>query len=63
MTEKLSTVRIFPVDETTTVIYNNVTHVFWEADSTVLTICLPSEGRHSHWLREQIRHYDIWEEK
>jgi len=56
------TVRIFPDDETTEVIYEHVTHVFWEANATVLTICLPFEGRHVHWLRGRIRHYDIWEE-
>jgi hypothetical protein len=57
-----STVRIFPDDETTRMEYHNVTHVFWEANNTVLTICLPDEGRHEHWLRERIRHYSIVDE-
>lgn len=54
-------VRIFPDDETTDLIYENVTHVFWEANNTILTICLPDDNRHAHWPRERIRHYDIWE--
>lgn len=52
------TVRIFPDDETTKIVYEGVTHAFWEANNTVLTLCLP-EGKHAHWLREKIRHYDI----
>ena len=59
MRETLSTVRIFPDDETTEVVYLNVTHLFWEANSTVLTICLPLENQHVHWLRERVRHYDV----
>lgn len=55
------TVRIFPEDETTKIVYENVTHVFWEANGTVLVLCLPS-GKHAHWLREWIRHYDVTEE-
>jgi len=58
---KTFTVRIFPDDETTEVVYETVTHVFWEAGNTVLTLCLPD--RHAHWLRERIRHYDVKEEK
>lgn len=54
----LYTVRIFPEDETTEIVYERVTHVFWENDGTVLVLCLPD--RHAHWLREWIRHYDIW---
>lgn len=54
-------VRIFRDDEVTDVIYENVTHVFWTANNTVLTICLPDEGRHAHWLREQVCHYDVVE--
>lgn len=57
----LYTVRIFPEDETTLILYENVTHVFWEANSTVLVLCLPN-GKHAHWLREWIRHYDVMEE-
>ncbi len=56
-------VRIFPIDETTEVVYEGVTHVFWEAGNTVLTICLPLENKHAHWLREWIRHYDIQEQE
>ena len=51
-------VRIFPEDETTLILYENVTHVFWEAKGTVLVLCLP-DGKHAHWLREWIRHYDV----
>ena len=58
MKKGLFTVRIFPDDETTHIIYENVTHCFWEANNTVLTLCLP-EGKHAHWLREKIRHYDL----
>jgi len=58
---KTFTVRIFPDDETTEVVYETVTHVFWEAGNTVLTLCLPD--RHAHWLRERIRHYDVNEGK
>ena len=54
------TVRIFPEDETTKIVYENVTHVFWEANATVLVLCLP-DGKHAHWLREWIRHYDVTE--
>ena len=57
--QKTFRVRIFPDDETTLMEYTGVTHVFWEANNTVLTICLPEENRHAHWLRERIRHYDI----
>lgn len=57
--KKTFTVRIFPDDETTEVVYKNVTHVFWEANNTVLTICLPEIGRHIHWLRERVRHYVV----
>ena len=53
-------VRIFPDDETTDMIYYEVTHAFWEANNTVLTLCLP-DGVHAHWLRERIRHYDVRE--
>lgn len=56
----LYTVRIFPEDETTKIEYTNVTHVFWEANGTVLVLCLPA-GEHAHWLREWIRHYDVIE--
>lgn len=59
--KSLYTVRIFPDDETTKIIYEHVTHVFWEAGNTVLTLCLP-DGRHAHWLREKFRHYDVDEE-
>ena len=59
--KKNYTVRIFPTDETTEVVYVNVTHAFWEAGHTVLTLCLPNE-KHAHWLREWIRHFDIVEE-
>jgi len=52
-------VRIYPDDETTDMIYRNVTHVFWEANNTVLTICLPGTKTHVHWLRERIRHYEV----
>lgn len=55
------TVRIFPEDETTEIVYKEVTHVFWEAGGTVLVLCLPD--RHAHCLREWIRHYDIWKER
>lgn len=58
---KLYTVRIFPEDETTEIVYTDVTHAFWEAGHSVLTLCLPD--RHAHWLREWIRHYDIKEQK
>ena len=58
-TGKTFTVRIFPEDETTEIVYDSVTHVFWEAGNSVLTLCLAD--RHAHWLREWIRHYDIWE--
>ncbi len=61
--DTFSTVRIFPDDETTEVVYRNATHVFWEANDTVLTICLPAEKRHVHWLRERIRHYDVWKDE
>lgn len=54
------TVRIFPEDETTKIVYKNVTHAFWEAGNSVLTLCLPN-GVHAHWLREWIRHYDVVE--
>jgi hypothetical protein len=60
--KKIYTVRIFPIDETTEVVYANVTHVFWEAGHTVLTLCLP-DGKHAHWLREWIRHFDVTEDK
>lgn len=56
--EDSATVRIFPVDETTVMEYKNVTHCFWEAGHTVLVLCLP-DGKHAHWLREWIRHYDV----
>ena len=55
-------IRIFRDDEVTTVEYRNVTHIFWTNKGTVLTICLPDENRHAHWLREQVCHYDITEE-
>jgi hypothetical protein len=58
--EKSFTVRIFPEDETTRMEYFNVTHAFWEAGNTVLVLCLP-DGKHAHWLREWIRHYDVVE--
>jgi hypothetical protein len=57
---KTFTVRIFPIDETTEMVYPKVTHAFWEAGHTVLTLCLP-KGKHAHWLREWIRHYDVIE--
>jgi hypothetical protein len=59
--EKTFTVRIFPEDETTLMEYTNVTHVIWEAGNTVLMLCLP-DGKHAHWLREWIRHYDVIEQ-
>jgi hypothetical protein len=59
--EKTFTVRIFPEDETTTMEYKNVTHAIWEANNTVLMLCLP-DGKHAHWLREWIRHYDVVEQ-
>lgn len=59
--DKTYKVRIFPEDETTEIVYTGVTHVFWEAKGTVLVLCLPD--RHAHWLREWIRHYDIWTEE
>jgi len=59
MKKGLFRVRIFPDDETTDLIYENVTHCFWEADNTVLTICLPEPKLHAHWLRERIRHYTV----
>lgn len=58
--KSLYTVRIFPEDETTKIVYEKVTHVFWEANGTVLVLCLP-DGKHAHWLREWIRHYDVTE--
>lgn len=58
MKKSLFIVRIFPENETTHIVYENVTHCFWEAGNTVLTLCLP-EGKHAHWLREHIRHYDV----
>jgi hypothetical protein len=57
--KSLYTVRIFPKDETTQIVYEKVTHVF--SGSTVLVLCLP-DGKHAHWLREWIRHYDVTEE-
>jgi hypothetical protein len=59
--KSLYTVRIFPEDETTKIVYESVTHVFWEANGTVLVLCLP-DGKHAHWLREWIRHYDVTEQ-
>lgn len=56
------TVRIFPDDETTEMVYRDVTHAFWEAGNTVLTLCLP-DGKHAHWLRERIRHYDVVDDR
>ena len=56
---KTFTVRIYPDDETTQMIYKDVTHCFWEAGNTVLTICLPGLHHHVHWLRERIRHYVV----
>lgn len=59
--KSLYTVRIFPDDETTKIVYEDVTHVFWEAGNTVLTLCLPDDV-HVHWLREKFRHYDVIEQ-
>lgn len=55
-------IRIFRDDEVTEVWYEKVTHIFWTNRGTVLTICLPDENRHAHWLASQISHYDIFEE-
>lgn len=55
--------RIFRDDEVTTVEYTRVTHVFWTNGGSVLTICLPDENRHAHWLAKEICHYDIFEEE
>lgn len=62
MADKRFTIRIFRDDEVTELYYENVTHIFWTNNGTVLTICLPDEKRHVHWLREQICHYDIYEQ-
>lgn len=51
-------VRIFPDDETTEVVYPVVTHAFMEAGNTILTMCLPN-GEHAHWPRERFRHYTV----
>lgn len=60
-TEKRYRVRIFRDDELTDVVYENVTHCFWTAKGTVLTICLPDKNKHAMWLREQICHFDVEE--
>lgn len=31
-------------------------------NATVLVLCLPN-GKHAHWLREWIRHYDVMEQQ
>ena len=60
VTKKLYRVRIFPDDETTQIVYENVTHCFFEADNTVLVMCLPGT-EHAHWPRERFRHYTVEE--
>lgn len=52
------TVRIFPDDETTEMVYPIVTHAFMEAGNTILTLCLPNK-EHAHWPRERFRHYTV----
>jgi len=52
-------VRIFPDDETTSLVYENVTHVFLEGNNTILTICDPDKKRHHHWPLSRVRHYTV----
>ncbi len=57
MVKALYEIRIFPDDETTEIVYSDATHCFWEANNTILTVCLPTH--HDHWPRERFRHYTV----
>jgi len=57
--ERMSAYRvtIYRDDSTTTVVYDNVKHVFWTASNTVLVIAkYNDDGSHYyiHWPREQV---------
>lgn len=52
-------VTVYRDDSTTQVVYENVKHVFWIANNTVLVIAQytnveSGEHRYIHWLRERI---------
>lgn len=55
---KTRKITIYRDDSTTQVIYENVKHVFWTANNTVLVIAQYNEAgkvehRYIHWLRER----------
>jgi len=56
-------IRLFLDDETTDMVINDVTHIFLEANNTILTVCIPAERRHSHWPINRIRHYEIYDQE
>lgn len=52
-------VTLYRDDSTTQVVYENVKHIFWTADNSVLTIAVYTNvetgaHRYIHWLRERI---------
>lgn len=59
MKRKTRTVTIYRDDSTTQVVYDNVKHLFWTANNTVLTLAVytSSKGKahqYIQWPRERI---------
>jgi hypothetical protein len=55
----MRTITVYRDDSTVQVVYENVKHVFWTANNTVLVIAQYTDvttGKHRyiHWLRERI---------
>lgn len=62
---KIGRVKVYRDDSTTPVVYEDVKHLFWTADNTVLVIAQFTDGpaqeahHYIHWPRERVCWYRL----